>query len=88
MDPNEFEKIIQQVPAQQRRLLDQMVKARLVAWFAFDEKAKRWAIRYTPAGFAFLRTFLAVTDTEPDKRIAMFIALDQVAEVGPGSIIS
>jgi hypothetical protein len=85
MTPDDFSHILNQVPDEQRHVLERMVALRLVSEFGWNDTTKFWAIRYTPKGAGFLRLLRAITSPEPDHREASLIAIDLLAD-GKGAI--
>jgi hypothetical protein len=82
MTPSAFNKILEDVPDEQRRLLEQMLMLGLVAQFVWNDTTGAWAIQYTPEGQEFVRLIKAVSAPEPHLRLARLLALDGISDGG------
>jgi hypothetical protein len=78
--PDDFSHVIEQVPEEQRRVLERMMGLGLVVKFGWNDSTKLWFIRYTPSGKKFLRLVHAVVSPDTSHREASLIALDLLAD--------
>ena len=77
--PKDFSQVLQQVPEEQRRVLERMAKLGLATGFAWSDETGQWAIDWTPSGRHFLALVRAVTSENRDYREASLLALDMLA---------
>lgn len=82
MNAADFEKVLGDVPDEQRRLLEEMLGLGLVSQFMWNDASGQWRIDYTAEGREFLRLVKAASATEPRLRLARLIALYGIAEGG------
>jgi hypothetical protein len=78
--PDEFGEVFDDVPSEQRRILERMVERRLVRSFAYVDGTAKARVVYTEAGREFLRLVREVTSQEPKHRLATLVALGALSE--------
>lgn len=79
-----FSQVIQQIPEEQKRVLERMMRLKLVNQFGSVDTTGASIVIYTPEGKAFLDTIVAVVSQESEFREASLIALDLLARGKPG----
>ncbi|MCC6356925.1 MAG: hypothetical protein IT577_23815 [Verrucomicrobiae bacterium] len=76
---SDFDRAVEQVPEEQRRLLEKMAEIGLVRSFRWQDGGGA-AVRLTPSGGKFLALVKAIAAPEPCRRLARLLALDALAE--------
>jgi hypothetical protein len=80
MPKDSLNEVIKDVPEEQQRLLERMIKLKLVRRFGWNETTRVGVVVFTAKGKQFLNLVRRVSAADPSRNVARLLALDILAD--------